>query len=524
MRVRLATFVLIFLSPNFSGAAAAQVVGGGWDEEYVRTGDSSVSPQFGRCVAGGGDVDGDGVGDFLVGAPFDGIPWDEPGSVSVYSGATGGRLFYFFGPQDYSEYGASADFIGDVDFDGHDDVIIGCPLYALSGIYGLVQVRSGSSGAVLFSFHDSNTSVAAFGRFVAGVGDINNDGCPDFAIGTPGFFVGTNGRIDVRSGLDGSLLLTMSGAAGGDRLGSHIAAAGDLNQDGYADVLVGASGIATNYVLSGADGSVLYQISGTESGVGLDDLDGDGHPDFALTRGGGETVLYSGATGLIIRTLVDSLGAHTGGPLAVAGDVDQDGVLDFIMGPHVYSGFDGETIQRFVAHSQAPSLGRTSAGIGDVDADGTADFVLADSYANGFVGAIVVVTHGPFLTTSGPGPFATSGPDLQFDIDLPWSEGNRHYVLLASAAGTGPTSLYGVAVPLTLDGILARTQTGWSPNYMVGRYGILDNDGNASAQLSSGSYLAASVGCSVHVAAVAYDPIGPTVLRSSMAVLVTVQP
>ena len=136
--------------------------------------------------------------------------------------------------------------VGDVDGDDHDDVLAS----AAWGTSGAVVVYSGLTGSIL---HLKSGSLG--GEFVAGVGDVDDDGVPDFA--------GAGSSVRVWSGADGSQLHFIPGA-------DSVAGIGDLNGDGNADFVVGspsssfAGGLVR--VFSGRDGVVLQIMASAQPG------------------------------------------------------------------------------------------------------------------------------------------------------------------------------------------------------------------------------------------------------------------
>ena len=126
---------------------------------------------------------------------------------------------------------------------------------------------------------------------VAGAGDVNKDGYLDFVVGAPQLFSPGPGSARVLSGADGAILYTFYGDSVGDTFGGSVAGAGDVNKDGYADVIVGAPNNGTGFarVLSGADGTILYTFYGDSVGdtfgqsvVGAGDVNKDGYADIIV--------------------------------------------------------------------------------------------------------------------------------------------------------------------------------------------------------------------------------------------------
>ncbi len=218
--------------------------------------------QFGWSVSAAGDVDGDGFVDVIVGAN-QADPFGQPtGTATVYSGADGSLLIGFFGAAALDEFGAAVSGAGDVDQDGHDDVIVGAPFAADS--LGRASVFSGAGGPLLFQF--SGAAVGdEFGASVGDAADIDLDGQDDVIVGAPA--AGLGGVVRVYSGANGKALLTFGAAAAGDRFGHAVSRAGDVNRDGFGDLIIGApledvmgADLGVARVFSGCDGA--FEIYG----------------------------------------------------------------------------------------------------------------------------------------------------------------------------------------------------------------------------------------------------------------------
>ncbi|MCI0406396.1 MAG: integrin alpha [candidate division Zixibacteria bacterium] len=312
---------------------------------------------FGWSVAGAGDVNGDAYGDFIIGAPFadpDGL--NLAGSVYVYSGASGDLLFQKNGADIGNNLGYSAAGAGDVDRDGSADFIVGAPFADPFGraSAGSAYVYSGASGGLLFQKNGAESRYR-LGTSVAGVGDVDRDGKADFIIGAPGGLT-DSGKAYVYSGEKGFLLFRKRGAAPGDRLGNSVAGAGDVNGDGHPDFIVGAylSGLngpesGAAYLYSGYDGALLFSVYGEAIGdrlgsavAGAGDVNGDWKADFIVgaylsdatdTLNVGAAYLYSGADGaLLFQKKGLNVGDRLGTSVSGIGEVNGDGNADFIFG------------------------------------------------------------------------------------------------------------------------------------------------------------------------------------------------
>lgn len=199
---------------------------------------------FGWSVAGAGDLDGDGCPEIAVGV----VGWDEPGkadcgALEIRSGCSGALLRRHVGLAANESVGWSIAGGGDLDGDGTNDVVAGVPSGTFDGIAlsGGARAYSGASGNLLRAW-GGGIAHSFCGQACAIVGDTDGDGSADVALGSPGQPVGwtCGGRADLYSGSTGLLLRSMCGEGFGDSLGAAVAAAGDVNADGYADWIAGA--------------------------------------------------------------------------------------------------------------------------------------------------------------------------------------------------------------------------------------------------------------------------------------------
>lgn len=198
-------------------------------------------------------------------------------------------------------------------------------------------------------------------KSISSAGDVDGDGRADILVGIPAYWDSNQplvGTAIVYSGANGAVIHQLSNLAA-DELGAAVSAVDDVDADGHADFLVGApnhnagSGMATLY--SGATGLPIRTMQGTGTGrmghatLGIDDFDGDGIKDMLVSEpflppsgNGGQVHLYSGATGLSLLTLTAPQGAHGFGvQLAAGGDLDSDGVDEIL----VMSAIDALTVK-----------------------------------------------------------------------------------------------------------------------------------------------------------------------------------
>ncbi|MBN2191338.1 MAG: FG-GAP repeat protein [Polyangiaceae bacterium] len=309
-------------------------------------------------------------------------------------------LFTFRGESPERRLGRSVSGVGDVDRDGHADILVGIPGTAVTTTFaGEAQVISGRTGVVLCTLQGEKPG-DQFGWSVAGVGDLNGDGYPDIAVGAPGRQGRTSGSgyVKVFSGRCAEVLFTFQGGIAGDLFGWSLAGTGDVNADDCPDIMVGAllggankAGTAT--VFSGRDGRVLHTFTGVSSydyfgwAVALaGDTDADGWCDILV--GAKEYAwLYSGRSGQLVRSFAPSPGPGMGVAVCGLGDVDADGHADYAVGfahePHLGSGcvelVSGKFAQVFATfNGDSASCGQCLSAVGDIDGDRACDIVAGD--------------------------------------------------------------------------------------------------------------------------------------------------
>jgi hypothetical protein len=248
--------------------------------------------------------------------------------------------------------------VGDVNGDGVDDVITGATT-------GHVEVFDGGTGVLLQSFF-------AFpgygGDIVVAAGDVNHDGHADIIVGAAAGSAG--GHIKVFDGADGSLLQSFYAFPG--YMGPITVAAGDVNGDGKADIIVGASGTLGEHVkaFSGADGSLLlsfYSLPNFSGQISLaaGSLTGGAAADIIVGSGSGSTGarvnVFSGADGSAVENFTPFPG-FIGAVRVAARDLNGDGKADIIVGvgPGAPNGhvkaFDGSSLVVFESFLAFPNF------------------------------------------------------------------------------------------------------------------------------------------------------------------------
>jgi hypothetical protein len=265
----------------------------GVDGSVLWTFVGSAGAELGSGVSGAGDVDGDGLADLIVGAPHDGVAGTNAGAAFVFAGADGALLHTFPGGAPGALAGASVVSLGDVNSDGMADVAVGAPMGAAG--FGEVRVYSGGDGFLLYSLVGTAPSGGKFfGICVTSIGDLDGDAVRELAVGEP---KANHGKVHVYSGATGTELLLLDPGFFTWEMGAAIADGGDVNGDGFDDIVAGAPELAlpNNYkmgrvlVFSGRDGSILWRLSGATNHdaygsavAGLGDRDGDGLAEIVV--------------------------------------------------------------------------------------------------------------------------------------------------------------------------------------------------------------------------------------------------
>ena len=372
-------------------------------------------------VSGAGDVNGDGLDDLIVGAHYADAGGVNSGASYVVFGKNTGYApnfdlstlngtngFRISGAAANEELGTSVSGAGDVNDDGFDDIIIGAPKSANIGaayiVFGkgggfvpdlnVVQL-DGSNGFKLSGVTLNDQAAWS----VSEAGDINQDGFDDVIIGAPsadpnGNLSGTSYVVFGRgvglfppnlnlAALDGLNGFRLDGAAAGDLAGFSVSGAGDVNGDGFADVVVGAyrapAGLATGagYVVFGKaggfapsinlgslNGSNGFRLTGVTSaddtGASVSnagDINDDGFGDLIIGapgaspngfRSGASYVVFGKAAGFAADLNLATLdgnngfkangvaaGDFSGGAVSAAGDLNRDGAADLMIGAYL---------------------------------------------------------------------------------------------------------------------------------------------------------------------------------------------
>jgi Putative Ig domain/FG-GAP repeat len=409
---------------------------------------AAAGDHAGVSVAGAGDVNGDGIGDVIIGAraagnnsrAFSGsayVVFGQPSPTPVDLDKLGSRGFRIDGAAAGDGAGVAVAGAGDVNGDGRADVIVGAEdagnnsrvfsgsAYVVFGKASTTTVDLSSLGAQGFRI-DGAASGDEAGEAVAGAGDVNGDGRADVIVGA--FAAGNNSRADSGSAyvvfgkastatVDLSSLgaqgFRVDGAAAHDEAGVAVAAAGDVNRDGLGDVIIGARGAANNHR---SNSGSAYVVFGKASTTAVD-----------LNSRGAQGFRIDGA----------APGADAGISVAGAGDVNGDGMADVIVGADSAGNnaraASGSAYVVFGKTSTAPvdlgalgadgfridgaaggdEAGISVAGAGDVNGDGRPDVIVGALFAgnNGraISGSAYVVFGKSSTTTVDLGALASQG-------------------------------------------------------------------------------------------------------------------
>ena len=409
--------------------------------------DATNTATLGYAVGGGADVDGDGVPDVVVGARWDDAVATDAGAAYIFygtsTGLTGSRQDKLVASDaatlDYA--GSAVAMAGDINADGYEDVLVGAwgddDTATGSGSAWLwFGASTGAGGATKIVASDAAAS-DAYGWSLEGLGDVDGDGLGDLVISARSDDdLGSNsGSVYVYYGATTGLAasseqkLNASDGDPSDDFGRAVGGPGDVDGDGYADLVVGAIGADDN----GMDSGAAYLFYGCASGIDptredqllasdgeasdsfgylttrAGDLDGDGFADVAISApndddmgsSSGAVYLYYGASGGVDASsevkIVPSDGAEDasfGVGLGYGGDIDGDGFDDLAIGAYKSSAaansageaylWMGDATRTLPRHSRilAEDAGATDnfgVGIwaaGDLDGDGRGELVV----------------------------------------------------------------------------------------------------------------------------------------------------
>lgn len=329
---------------------------------------------FGESIAQAGDVNGDGYFDVIIGASRFSNGEDNEGAAFVYYGSPSGLsstpAWTMEGNQANSFFGISVSTAGDVNKDGYADVIIGAHYFDGGETNeGRVFIYLGSAsglGKTPFFTAEGDQVNAFFGKAVACAGDVNRDGYSDVLIGAPGY---DNGQINEGRAylyLGTYMGMTQSASWTGEsnqaeaNYGNTVAAAGDVNGDGFSDAIIGSN----RYDEGQSNVGKIFVYMGSANGF-------SGFPDWTYTG--------------------NKIDGNMGISVASAGDINGDSYGEVIVGsygfnPEVstgdvfvfYGSRKGTTNEMIMIDKKkypGGFIGMSVASAGDTNGDGYADIL-----------------------------------------------------------------------------------------------------------------------------------------------------
>jgi hypothetical protein len=354
----------------------------------VEFGSSPLDANLGIHLAAVGDVDFDGYEDVLAGDPsFSGSPSiPRQGRLVVFSGRTGARIHEVTLGLASESLGATLSRAGDLDGDGIPDFLA----FGRGGLAvppdligtGAVYAFSGATGTLISHIHGPSTTHSFGGHGLAAIGDVDLDGFPDAAVGNreDTVFGPDSGSLRIISPSTGVVLMTL-GPPGTPGIGFRVADAGDPDQDGVPDVIVSVTppstlGIPEHLqVMSSMTGASLTTLPSGDKPLHVrrPDIDQDGIGDFVATENVWpyRVVVYSGTT--FQPLLYAPYGAdRVDGSPDIDGDGRDDLIVSNVLGVLALSGQDGSLI------ASIPNGAYETVAIGDINGDGFAEVVIHD--------------------------------------------------------------------------------------------------------------------------------------------------
>src|SRR5215471_12311103 len=333
----------------------------------------ALERDFAGTSVAAGDINGDGYSDIIVGAPgASGLSGDDEGATYIIWGKASGfpsnidvttlngsNGFTIVASEVFSGSGGSVA-SADINNDGYDDIITGgWVVYGKGTSFGSSFVLSNLDGTTGFR-------ITGIGFPSAAAGDVNGDGAEDLIFGGNYVVFGNNPSLQFSaafqlSSLNGANGFQINGEAAGDISGFSVSSAGDVNNDGFDDLLIGARDASPNVQLSGLNGTTGFQISGEVNGdhagfsVGsAGDVNGDGFDDFLIgapiaaqngANSGASYVVFGKGSGFSANLDLSSLNGSNGFQItgravndfngysvSSGGDVNGDGFADIIIG------------------------------------------------------------------------------------------------------------------------------------------------------------------------------------------------
>jgi len=468
---------------------------------------------FGNSIADAGDFNGDGFNDIVVGALF----YGNNGSSFLFYGGTNADetidLVFNF-PQNYNNFGTSVSSAGDFNNDGFDDIII-----SANNIVFLYFGNNQNDGEPDLIFYSENNGVY-FGATLASSGDINNDGFDDLIIGDRGYDI-SYGRAYIYYGnniLDNNVDLYLYSDNENANFGNSVSTAGDVNNDGFDDFLVGFSDGINNagkvnlyFGSANPDNESDFSFSGVDMNnermefqvATAGDVNNDGYDDFLV--GGNQPYSYFGIAYLFLggvtinqeplltfnQYISDDEFAKS---FASAGDINNDGFDDIIIGAEYtnnmfgatyiyYGGTNPDNIADFTINFDSQALfGNSVATCKDFNGDNISDLLIGAEDYNGYMGKCGVYFGSNNFDITEDLTFTISGTDANFGNSISGGDiNNDGYIDIVIASlryQNGRVWVYFGSANMDNkpDLILTTTNDGYY-GFSVAANGDINNDG-----------------------------------------------
>ena len=495
----------------------------------------NAGDEFGYSVSSAGDVNGDGYSDVIIGAKYYN---SYTGKAYIYFGGTSMNNTadqIFNGETTSTYFGSSVSKAGDVNGDGYSDVIIGA--YGFNATTGKAYLDMyGMNGTFISELNMSGTAVLSqFGISVSSAGDVNGDGYSDLIVGAPASTSNTGNAYIFFGGpnMDNAADVTFNGEAANNKFGQSVSGAGDVNGDGYSDVIVGASGYGSSvgraYIYYG--GAVMNNVADViitgESGpyyfgdavAGAGDVNGDGYADVIVAADGynsqtGRTYVYYG--GAVMNNVVDvimtgeAVSNWFGHSVSSAGDINNDGYSDIIIGAYGYGSntgrayiyFGGDGVMNngvdiiLTGYASNEFFGNSVSTAGDVNGDGIPDAIIGSNGYSSSTGRAYIYFGGTGLNNTPNVIITGESVSSSFGISVSTAgdvNGDGFSDVIVGASGGSSVMgkayvYYGGAVmnnsaDVTITGTVINTNFGnsvasadlngdGSPDLIVGNYGL----------------------------------------------------
>lgn len=271
--------------------------GPGFGTRWLSLGGEAANDWFGQSVTLG-DLDGDGKAEIIVGAPYNDRAASAAGAVFIYKGGSTPPTtpwLVLTGENANDQFGWSVAYVGDVDGDGYGDLVVGARLYGLGLLAAQGKVYLFHGGPTMDAVADGSWAGVAkddwFGNSVAGSGDVDGRGRPDILVGAPyndaaGSAAGAAYLFRGEDPPGSPPAAVYFGESANAQLGWTVSGAGDVDGDGYPDVLTGArlqasgalSAVGRIYLFSGGTSLATAPIA-TADGEAADDWFGNSVSD-----------------------------------------------------------------------------------------------------------------------------------------------------------------------------------------------------------------------------------------------------